>query len=214
MPEQFGTHDPTQSYKLEKFEGEYIPHLQVIFLAEIEQVSIDTIAKITKYAISTIKTYCRKFANTIEKAKRFFCKVNILEKERAERKRKREIIASATDAKAPEGYCAYIIECYSAKLNLVWLKVGKTKNWNQRVKALYRAYKNDGVRLIKPRFFFSVNEEDDALTMENTLRKFYKNNPASTFIKNDRFKGISFDKDELLASSLIKQQYQLLGYSL
>lgn len=211
MPEQFGTHDPTKRYKLEKFEDEYIPHLQVIFLAQVEKVSIETIAKITNYAIATVKTYCYKFAKAIDKAKRYFCKMDIVIKEK---RRKREIVSSHNEPKIPDSFCAYVVECYDKAFNLVWLKVGKTKNWPQRIKGLYREYRDDDINFIKPRFFFPVSEEDDALTMENTLRKFYKNNPASTFIKNDRFRGISFDKDELLASSLIKQQYQLLGYSL
>ena len=107
-----------------------------------------------------------------------------------------------------------MVECYDKALNLVWLKVGKTKNWPQRIKGLYREYRNDEVNFIKPRFFFPVDEEDDALTMENTLRKFYKNKDASIFIRNDRFRGITFDKDELLASPLINQQYKLLGYAM
>ena len=224
MPEQFGTHDPTKRYKLEKFEDEYIPHLQVIFLAQVEKISVSKIADITKYAISTVKTYCWKFARAIEKAKRYFAKVDIKAKEEAERRRieaerRREYeersrrwdaIHAIEEPKAPEGFCAYVAECYDSALNLIWLKIGKTKSWKRRKTELPNEHKE--VCTIIPRLFFPVDEEDDALTMENTLRKFYKNKEGSEYIKTDRFGGITFSKDDLLASPLINQQYQLLGY--
>lgn len=75
--------------------------------------------------------------------------------------------------------CAYIISLEDCGQ----LKVGKTKNYDER---MYRLEKQYGE--ITPMITFDFDNEEDAYLMEVILHKFFKERyPESTFVPQDRF---------------------------
>ena len=70
-------------------------------------------------------------------------------------------------------------------------------------------YKDTDISQIEVMHVFECETEDDALTMENVLRKFYKAKANSIFVPNDRFENIEFNKEEIENNSIIQSQYNL-----
>ena len=139
------------------------------------------IAQITRLATSTIRTYVKKFIDLLEKAIKRFEKIIT-----------KYLVKPTT----------YIIEFYEDEelTKPMFLKVGKTANLNNRHKQLKDYYKKScKVENVYPlvKKIYQFEDEEDALTFENELRKFYKAKENSIFIKNDRFKNVKFDEKEL-----------------
>ena len=186
-----------------KYEDTNTKHLQVIYLSEVIHLTPKEISVYVDYAVSTIKNYIRKFADRLKEAKQLFKKVL------------NHIAGNDYDIFL-NGYekitkpCAYVIKIYDDCGFYKWLKVGKAKNLEQRMKGIARhGYKDTNISQIEVMHVFECETEDDALTMENVLRKFYKAKANSIFIPNDRFENIEFNKEEIENNSIIQSQYSL-----
>lgn len=153
------------------------------------------IAKITSLAVSTIRTYVKKFFYLLEKAIERFEKIIV-----------KYLVRPTT----------YIIEFYAdeERTKPLFLKIGKTVNLNQRLKSLKNGYKKSyNIEMVYPvvKKVYQFEEEDDALTFENELRKFYKSKKNATYIKNDRFLNISFDEKELKENARLNKALDFLS---
>lgn len=153
------------------------------------------IAKLTQLATSTIRAYVKKFINLLQKAIERFEKIIV-----------KYIVRPTT----------YIIMFYedAEKTKPLFLKIGKTTNLNNRHKALVNYYKksydlNNVYCDVKK--IYQFEEEDDALTFENELRKFYKAKENSIYIKNDRFENVEFDETELKEDKRLNTFLNLLS---
>ena len=153
------------------------------------------IAKITSLAVSTIRTYVKKFFYLLEKAIERFEKIIV-----------KYLVKPTT----------YIIEFYAdeERTKPLFLKIGKTVNLNQRLKSLKNGYKKSyNIEMVYPvvKKVYQFEEEDDALTFENELRKFYKAKKNATYIKNDRFLNVSFDEKELKENARLNKALDFLS---
>ena len=129
-------------------------HRQVVYLGNLD-VSVYDIAQITRYAVSTVKTYLKKFYYLLEDAKKIFKPVDVhailkerlekvLTKQRAERQAKQEArrryaIAQADNKKWEEWYLlkksqdpmdyvafTYCTTYYNCDGKVVYHKIGTT----------------------------------------------------------------------------------------
>lgn len=153
------------------------------------------IAQITSLAVSTIRTYVKKFFYLLEKAIERFEKIIV-----------KYLVRPTT----------YIIEFYAdeERTKPLFLKIGKTVNLNQRLKSLKNGYKKSyNIEMVYPvvKKVYQFEEEDDALTFENELRKFYKAKKNVTYIKNDRFLNVSFDEKELKENARLNKALDFLS---
>ena len=169
------------------YEEPHIKQLQVVYLAEVKKLAPRKISEFVDYALSTIRNYICKFRDKLAEAKRLF----------------EGLIVSDPYPSKP---CAYVLELFN-KNDFKWLKVGKAKDLSKRVRQLINEYKE--IDHIEVKETFECDTEDDALTMENILRKFYKSKAESSFIPNDRFEGIRYKENELRNNTLIMTQYSL-----
>ena len=187
-------------------------HSQVAYLYHVKGYSRKTIADITGYAVSTLSGMWKKVLHLVEKARRIF-EIGVEKVQEAcqyiERKFHKEIEYECEDTIKP---CAYVVEHYDEYGNFLWLKTGKAKNAFVRFKQHFtdKAYKDENLGKIIVKALFPCDNEDDALTMENALRKFYKNqNNGADFMPQDRFTRQHF-KVEHMADPKIQAQYTLL----
>lgn len=188
----------------------YIRNLQIIHLAYIEKWANKKIADFVGLATSTIRNYKNKFFDLLSQAKEYFSTTT--------KKIKKFIKQTTADFEIQwncpyeKGCCAYVIEYYNKNNDFVFLKVGKTKDIYKRIKQQFVAYQKAGwetVSAIVHKLFFA-EDEDDALTIENCLRKHYKKQPqAGGFIPNDRFELCQFDENELSQDVDIMNKIQL-----
>lgn len=174
-------------------------HLQIIYLREVDKWTPTQIAKIVDYTLATIRSYFYKFRNLLKEAKAFFKDV------------------AANTLKKAEETSAYVIEFYYPNNKRAFLKIGMTtrkvevrakeylKQWNSKHEQQLAYY---SIRYVIP----CGRSDDDAQTMENALRKHYKQSDPAGYTPRDRFKNAIFSKTELLADAFIAQQYELLGY--
>jgi len=152
------------------------------------------IADLAGLAIGTIRNYCDKFYDLLEKAKkRFdeFCEEVFHPVEER---------ISYSKGVSINGECAYIIGYYSDidRKNLVFTKIGKTKHISQRIKEHLRAYEKEyGTLYATVHRLYYFNNSDDALSAENGLRKHYKSIPDSGYIAQDRFAFVPFNEKEI-----------------
>ena len=139
------------------------------------------IAEITLLTTGTIRNYVKKFIHLLQKAVKRFETIVV------------------NWVKKPT---TYIIEFYEDEemTKLLFLKIGKTKNLNQRLVSLKGGYKKTyGTEKIYAavRKIYQFEDENDALSFENELRKFYQSKEESVYIKNDRFKNVRYNEKEL-----------------
>ena len=174
------------------YEDKETRNLQIIYLDNILKIAREKIAEITGLAISTIKKYCNKFLDLLDKAKRLFN--NGLEKARLS-KLDEKIRWEVEPTEKPCGYC---IEFYNGK-KLLWLKVGMTERpIRQRIKEHFAYYSKKGFENLNcvVKKLYEVNSHEMAEIIESALREVYKKNHEDCFIKNDRFKGIAYTGEE------------------
>lgn len=74
------------------------------------------------------------------------------------------------------------------------LKVGKTNNFNSRMKALATQYGT-----VRPIHTFDFDNDEDAFLMEIVLHKYFKQKYPYNFIPQDRFKNADFTLEDLIA---------------
>lgn len=187
-------------------------HSQVAYLYHVKGYPRKAISEITGYAVSTLSGMWKKVLHLVDKARRIF-EIGVEKVQEAcqyiERKFHKEIEYECADTVKP---CAYVVEHYDEYGNFLWLKTGKAKNAFVRFKQHFtdKAYKDESLGKIIVKALFPCENEDDALTMENALRKFYKNqNNGADFMPQDRFTRQHF-KAEHMADPKIQAQYALL----
>lgn len=88
-------------------------------------------------------------------------------------------------------HTAYVCEVYD-RSGLLFLKIGKSSHLNDRMKAHANnaKYGSNGVKVQR---VFPFDNPDDALTMENFLRKHYKQVAPDAYIPQDRFTELAFE---------------------
>lgn len=187
-------------------------HSQVAYLYHVKGYARKAISEITGYAVSTLSGMWKKVLHLVDKARRIF-EIGVEKVQEAcqfiERKFHKEIEYECADTVKP---CAYVVEHYDEYGNFLWLKTGKAKNAFVRFKQHFtdKAYKDESLGKIIVKALFPCENEDDALTMENALRKFYKNrNNGADFLPQDRFTRQHF-APEHMADPKIQAQYALL----
>lgn len=193
-----------------------VKHAQVIYLRKVLKIASAKIAEITGYAISTIRNYITKFSSLLDWAKEIFNELKEIVEEKIEKVvEKKDLhcadIVADCEINCPLP-CAYIVEMFDAEGAQLWLKIGKAKDILARTRQHFKS-KTAGysaVATIIIRRCFYCNNEDDALTMENALRKHYKEKEDCGFIRNDRFSGCFYDKNDIDNDSRITMQYNLL----
>ena len=187
-------------------------HSQVAYLYHVKGYPRRVVSEITGYAVSTLSGMWKKVLHLVDKARRIF-EIGVEKVQEAcqfiERKFHKEIEFECADTVKP---CAYVVEHYDEYGNFLWLKTGKAKNAFVRFKQHFtdKAYKDESLGKIIVKALFPCENEDDALTMENALRKCYKNrNKGADFLPQDRFTRQHF-APEHMADPKIQAQYALL----
>ena len=181
---------------LEKQTETEVQHAQVIYLKEILSKGLDEIAEITGYAISTVKSYIRKFAHLLDYAKEIF------EEKKQQRKARKskydEIIENnGFDITESGKEICYLFEFYDNENNLLCSKVGTTKrNVRQRLIEELRSktYKNMGATNAVVNRVYNCGEFP-AEGLESRIRSEYIRKYPKSFKKNDRFINTLFDFD-------------------
>lgn len=176
---------------------------QMVYLKNICNWTYKEIAKLTGYAVSTIRTYCYKFASLLEKAKEWF-----EEKKRSIIKEKNIIFEQVQEIQKKP--CAYIVEYYSGNKR-EFLKIGKTEQTiKARIKQHFDYYNKKGYNLDKciVKHLFYVEDNDQVEIVESTLRKHYKSQDLKGFIKLDRFKNAIYEEVDIIKNVIPK--YELI----
>lgn len=163
------------------------------------------ISEYTSLAVSTIKNYVLyKYANLLNKARKFFDKISKSVKEK--------INTVINKNEYPIGHCSYIIEYIKEDGNYAFLKIGKTKNINNRIPQHIREYgKTYGQLIPNVKQIYYFEDEDDSLVMESSLRKFYKAKEDCGYIKQDRFSNLYYNEKELKENEKLNAQLNLLS---
>lgn len=163
-------------------------HAQIVYLREVKKYGYELIAHITHYAVSTVKTYCRKFRDLLEKAKQIFGMVKNKVRERFHKVYNDRVHFEVLYKSQP---CAYVIELKNSSNKTVFLKVGKANDALERFTGILKTAKYakeyDITHIVVKELYYCQNE-DDALTIENELRKSYKQEYPDAYVRNDRFK--------------------------
>lgn len=201
---------------LEKQTDTQVRHAQVIYLAKVLNKPADAIAHITGYCHGTVKAYIRKFEHLLDWAKKIFTKVkeevvNIKNEVSYGLLELQERIT--WEVEPPTKPCAYLIEYFNKKGEFVWLKVGMTKR-PLRVRVSEhlndRGYKKAGCYRAVVKNYFECECGDDASTMENALRKYYRSqNNSADYLPLDRFTCQRYN-ETVMHDEKINLMYKLL----
>lgn len=189
----------------EEYADKKIKKLQVAFLREHIHLSYQEIAEYIKMSASTACRWFHDFEENIFKiAKKIFKAITTAVSKRTYKHDTR----TTWNCKKPQNdneSVAYVIEFYDSDKNFAFTKIGKSNRVERRVKEELNEYKKtigEGFALIKNIFCFGtdIESEDNALTMENHLRKYLKikgtKKGCYDFVKNDRFtKQVLTEKD-------------------
>lgn len=192
-----------------------IKHLQVAYLYHVVGEARRWIADITGYAVSTLSSMRTKALGWVDKAKELFEKgIEIVEQKIVMPRTKRQI-----EYYEDENYqcqrtnkpCAYIITMLGKSNEYLNLKIGKANNAEKRfAQELKNQRTYPGLDKIIVNALFPCENDDDALTMENALRKFYKNlHNGVDYVRNDRFTQAVFSPEHL-KDRKIQSQYDFL----
>lgn len=202
-----------EKYNVYERQGDaHVRKAQVVYLKHHLNLNNNVIAKITGYAISTVRNYACKFKDLLEWGLKHFIKGAVKVVKKVEEVAKKGTRASriSLDCKVEKVPCAYVLEMFDTDGKFVWLKVGKANDVTERCKEHLTYYK-DAIDTIKIKAFFPCADEDDAQTMENELRKYYKSFAECGFIKNDRFSNVRFHKKELMENERIEKTLKFLN---
>lgn len=179
-----------------------IKHLQVAYLYHVANEPRRWIADITGYAVSTLSSMRSRALAWVDKAKALFERGIEIVEQTFTAPRTGKSISYYDDGKyqcqRTDKPCAYIISMLTAD-GTHTLKVGKANNAEKRFKQELSDKKTyPGLSNIIVNALFPCATEDDALTMENTVRKFYKRlNGGLDYVRNDRFTQAVFSPEHL-----------------
>ena len=160
---------------LQNYVSTDIKRKQIVFL-NANGFTAEKIAEITKYAISTVKTYIKKFANLLDEAIKLFKKISI--------KLKQEVVGRTEQV--------YLFKFYFNN-HIVCSKVGTTTRLaEQRMKEELKYYEKHGMKIDDYEICSVIDcgdipaEGAESYTRAQFIKRFPK-----AFVKNDRF----FDVD-------------------
>lgn len=195
----------------EKQEDLEVRNAQIVYLAKECNMKAEEIANYVDLAINTIKTYIRKFAGLLEKAKQWFGEQGKKIITKVKEKCNVTSLVTFENCTPKVGNCAYIIEYFDSKHNFVFLKVGMTNNIKRRINEHLRDYTKKGFdttyAVVKELHF--AEDEEDALTLENLYRKHYKSITNNGFIKKDRFTFVRYNKEDLQNDKELQTRVQM-----
>lgn len=156
--------------------------LQILYLRHKLDLCLEDIARITGYAVSTVRNYLIKYQNRLEEALDLF----FYNLKKPFIKNGDNRVLWECDIPNDNIPCAYVCEIYNG-VDRLFLKIGYSAHMETRMvaHATNSRYGSDKVIVRK---VYQFNSEEQALSMENLLRKYYKDkNNCKDFIKNDRF---------------------------
>jgi hypothetical protein len=161
---------------LETYSNTDLSHMQIVYLSHYG-FPYDEIAKITRYAKSTVKNYVRKFSDLLDKALDTF--YHITQKAKKEFFGKRQLV--------------YLFKFFDENGNLICSKVGTTTRLpEQRLKEELKYYQKHNIPVADAKMCSILDcGELPAEGAESALRAYFIRRHPKTFCKNDRF----FDLD-------------------
>lgn len=187
-----------------------VRNAQIVYMAKELGMEPKEIQNYVGLALSTIKNYIHKFGYMLEQARKWFG-----DKRQAVTKKIEKVCGVARTVDYGEcipkkGECAYIIEYFDSKHNFLFLKVGKTNNIKRRVREhLNKNYaKVDATYAVVKELHYAKDEEN-ALTLENLYRQYYKTIPNGGFMPKDRFSNIRYSKSELEQNTALMTVVQM-----
>lgn len=174
---------------MENYESADTKHKQVLYLYHVMNLAKENIAVITGYAVSTVSRYISKYSHLLEEAKNLFEKG--IEKTR-------EVVRKITNAPLPaiSAECeipadgvetAYVVEFYDKNQNFTYTKIGYSARTAQRMNDHAKRSKY-GTAFVKVLRCYTFDDKEQAMTMENAMRKHFKaKNNSADYVRNDRF---------------------------
>lgn len=167
---------------------------QIIYLSKKRGESIDFIANLTHYAVSTIRSYIKKFAHLLEEA----CEMFKHSRKKKERPLHPEVpgIKFTCPNDLADGEKFYLIRAFDKCGKRIFSKVGTTaRTVVQRMKEHLKYYEKLGVvEIIVDQIWNCGNLPAEGL--ESWFRAIYIRKWPDKFNKNDRFFDVDFDLDE------------------
>lgn len=153
-----------------------VRNAQIVYLHEVVGMTYENISKIVKLAVSTCSNYYHKFKVALGTMARKIFKIGATKR-----------IDIITECELKKGDCAYIVEFFNADGDFTYTKIGYSNDVFRRMKEhIDRTKYGTSKIVIKAVFYF--DDEEQALTMENAIRKYYKDkNSKADFVKRDRF---------------------------
>ncbi len=170
----------------ETYDDAYVKHLQIVFLANCEKLIPKKIAEITGYAVSTVKSYIKKFADLLDEAIKLFHNVKDVIKE------------VRTEYKNGRGEFCYLFKFYDTDNEIIFSKIGTTtRPPRARLNEEIRSYKKSGFNIGRAVIESVIDcESVPAEGAESFTRaKFIRQYP-NTFMKNDRFIGVDIPTND------------------
>lgn len=159
----------------QKFDDTEMKRMQAVYL-DSYGFTVEQIAKWVDYAESTIKTYIRKFADLLEKAKKTFYHVT--------QKAKKVLVGGHQ--------LVYLFKFYDEQQELICSKVGTTTRLpEERLKEEILYYRKHGIPVASTEICSVIDcgaipcEGAESITRAAFIRKF-----PQAFKKNDRFFGV------------------------
>jgi hypothetical protein len=181
---------------------------QIVYLSEKRGETYDFIAKLTGYAVSTVRTYVRKFSHLLEEACAMFkysrktsTAVAPVEKKSATPKVQKAKVETSIEFECPDtlpadGEKFYLIRAFDMNGKRIFSKVGTTiRSILQRMKEHLKAYEKLGiVRIVVDKVWDCGNIPAEGY--ESWFRAWYIRRWPEKFNKTDRFFDVDFDLDE------------------
>lgn len=159
----------------QKFEDADTKRMQVVYLAD-HGFEPAEISKWVDYAVSTIKTYIKKFADLLDKAKKFF--YHVTKKVKAVLRGGKQLV--------------YLFKFYDSDGKLICSKVGTTTRLpEQRLQEEIKYYQKHGIPVASTEICSVIDcgaipcEGAESITRAAFIRKY-----PDAFCKNDRFFGV------------------------
>lgn len=183
---------------------------QIVYLSEKKGESYEFIAKLTNYAVSTVRNYVRKFAHLLEEACEMF-KYSRKKKEQKtaeERPQHPGIEFVCPDIATKDSEKFYLIRAFDANGKRIFSKVGTTiREMLTRMKEHLKAYEKLGIVKIVVDKVWDCGDLP-AEGFESWFRAWYIRRWPTKFNKNDRFFDVDFDLEE---AQRIFTQYETLA---
>ena len=171
----------------EQYENIQIKRMQVVYLSAHLKMAKKKVAEITGYAISTVKTYTRKFIDLLSAAKEYFEKPIAL------------VIQILCDdlGKAKNEKC-YLFKFYDNSDKLLFSKVGTTtRAVKTRLKEEIKTYRKSGFDIGKAEICKVIDCGNvPAEGAESFCRAAFIKQFPHTFKKNDRFMNVDIPTAE------------------